>query len=66
MMGTRCALKDERLLPRNVDGMREGDWIVADYLDVVLHVLLLECAPVLTGSMTLERAAAVDLDAAAV
>ena len=30
--------QDERLLPRSVDGMREGDWIVADYLDVVLHV----------------------------
>jgi len=32
-------LKQEaRLLPRNVDGTREGAWIVADYLDVVLHV----------------------------
>ena len=30
--------QDERLLPRSVDGMREGAWIVADYLDVVLHV----------------------------
>ena len=30
--------QDQRVLPRNVDGMREGDWIVADYLDVVLHV----------------------------
>ena len=28
----------ERLLPRSVDGVREGAWIVADYLDVVLHV----------------------------
>ncbi len=30
--------QDERLLPRSVDGVREGAWIVADYLDVVLHV----------------------------
>ena len=30
--------KDGRILPRSVDGVREGDWIVADYLDVVLHV----------------------------
>ena len=26
------------LLPHSVDGEREGSWIVADYLDVVLHV----------------------------
>lgn len=29
---------DERLLPQSVDGAREGSWVVADYLDVVLHV----------------------------
>jgi ribosome-associated protein len=29
---------DTRLLPRAVDGERESTWIVADYLDVVLHV----------------------------
>ena len=32
-------LKQEgRLIPRAVDGVREGTWILADYLDVVLHV----------------------------
>jgi ribosome-associated protein len=32
-------LKDDvRLLPRSVDGERESTWIVADYLDVVLHI----------------------------
>jgi ribosome-associated protein len=30
--------KDDRALPRFLDGEREGTWIVADYLDVVLHV----------------------------
>lgn len=32
-------LKQEgRLLPRTVGGLPEARWIVADYLDVVLHV----------------------------
>lgn len=31
-------LKTEGLLPRAVDGVAEADWIIADYLDVVLHV----------------------------
>jgi len=30
--------KDERLLPRSIAGEAEATWIVADYLDVVLHV----------------------------
>jgi ribosome-associated protein len=30
--------KEGKLIPRAVDGQREGDWIIADYLDVVLHV----------------------------
>ena len=30
--------QENRLLPRSVDGAREATWIVADYLDVVLHV----------------------------
>jgi ribosome-associated protein len=29
---------EERVLPHAVDGEREGDWIVADFLDVVLPV----------------------------
>jgi len=30
--------QEERLIPRSVDGTQEGSWILADYLDVVLHV----------------------------
>ena len=29
---------DHRLIPRTADGTKEGTWILADYLDVVLHV----------------------------
>jgi ribosome-associated protein len=29
---------EDRLLPRSVEGERGGTWIVADYLDLVLHV----------------------------
>ena len=30
--------QDAGLFPASVDGQREGSWIVADYLDVVLHI----------------------------
>jgi ribosome-associated protein len=33
---------DLRLLPQSVAGTKEGTWIVADYLDVVLHVFTQE------------------------
>ena len=29
---------EQRMLPRSVDGTAESSWIIADYLDVVLHV----------------------------
>ena len=35
----RGRLKAEHeLRPRALEGANQGDWIVADYLDVVLHV----------------------------
>ena len=30
--------RDHGLLPRSADGEQEATWIVADYIDVVLHV----------------------------
>lgn len=33
---------DVRLLPTSVDGQREASWIVADYLDVVVHIFTQE------------------------
>jgi ribosome-associated protein len=29
---------EQQLIPRASDGTQEGTWILADYLDVVLHV----------------------------
>jgi ribosome-associated protein len=31
-------LKDEGRLPARVEGQREAEWVLADYLDCVLHV----------------------------
>ena len=30
--------RDDRIIPSNVSGEKEATWILADYLDVVLHV----------------------------
>ena len=30
--------RSRALIPRSADGVQEGTWILADYLDVVLHV----------------------------
>ena len=30
--------RDHGVIPHSADGTREGNWIVADYIDVVLHV----------------------------
>jgi len=32
-----AGLKLDKITPRATDGAREGTWIVADYIDVVLH-----------------------------
>ena len=32
--------KDEGLLPGSVEGEREAQWVLADYLDCVLHVFV--------------------------
>jgi ribosome-associated protein len=31
-------LKDDGLLPRRVEGERQGRWVLMDYLDVVVHI----------------------------
>jgi ribosome-associated protein len=60
-------LKQEgREIPRGVDGTREGNWIVADYLDVVLHVFTPEARAYYRLEELWGDVPAVELDAAAV
>jgi len=55
---------DDRVRPRAVEGVREGNWILVDYLDVVLHVF----TPETRGYYALEELwgdmPSVELDAA--
>ena len=59
-------LKALKLLPSGIDGVREGTWIVADYLDVVLHVFTPEARAYYKLEDLWNDVPAVDLDAAAV
>ena len=43
--------KEHKLSPRSTAGVREADWIVADYLDVVLHLF----TPEMRGFYRLEE-----------
>ena len=58
--------QDERLLPQSVDGVREGAWIVADYLDVVLHVFTPDAREYYRLEELWNDVPAVDVDVAAV
>ena len=58
--------QDERLLPQSVAGTREGAWIVADYLDVVLHVFTPEARAFYRLEELWNDVPAVAVDAAAV
>jgi len=59
-------LKKQKLLPAGLDGTREGTWIVADYLDVVLHVFTPEARAYYRLEELWNDVPAVALDAAAV
>ena len=59
-------LKEEgRLIPRSVDGTQEGTWILADYLDVVLHVFTPQARAFYKLEELWGDVPAVELDAAA-
>ena len=34
--------KDRKIMPRAVDGGAEASWIVLDYFDVIVHIMLVE------------------------
>ena len=57
---------DDGLLPRSVAGEREATWIVADYLDVVLHVFTPDAREFYRLEELWSDVPAVELDAAAV
>jgi ribosome-associated protein len=58
-------LKTQKLMPTSVDGVREGAWIIADYIDVVLHVFTPEARAYYRLEDLWSDVPAVALDAAA-
>jgi len=58
--------QDERALPTSVAGEPEGRWIVADYLDVVLHVFTPEAREYYRLEELWGDVPSIELDAAAV
>jgi ribosome-associated protein len=57
--------RDEQLMPRTIDGAQEGSWILADYLDVVLHVFTPEAREYYKLEELWSDVPAVELDTAA-
>jgi len=33
-------MKEQGYPPLNVEGMEAGDWVVVDFMDIVVHILL--------------------------
>jgi ribosome-associated protein len=57
--------QDYGLVPRSADGTQEGSWILADYLDVVLHVFTPDSREFYKLEELWSDVPAVELDAAA-
>jgi ribosome-associated protein len=56
---------EEGVVPQHVDGEREATWIVADYLDLVLHVFTPEARQFYRLEELWGDGPAIELDAAA-
>jgi ribosome-associated protein len=57
--------RSERLVPQHVEGEREATWIVADYIDLVLHVFTPEARRFYGLEELWGDVPAIELDAAA-
>jgi ribosome-associated protein len=57
--------REENLLPRSADGVQEGTWILADYLDVVLHVFTPDARDYYKLEQLWSDVPAIELEAAA-
>jgi ribosome-associated protein len=57
--------RDERAIPRSVEGEREATWIIVDYLDVVLHIFTPEARDYYRLEELWGDVPAVELEAAA-
>lgn len=57
--------RGERLVPQHVEGEREATWIVADYIDLVLHVFTPEARRFYGLEELWGDVPAIELDAAA-
>lgn len=56
---------EQELVPRSVDGVPEGTWILADYLDIVLHVFTPEARAYYRLEQLWGDVPAIELEAAA-
>jgi ribosome-associated protein len=34
------AMKERNEFPMHVEGMKEGDWVVVDFMEIIVHILL--------------------------
>jgi ribosome-associated protein len=57
--------REHRLVPQSVAGEREASWVVADYIDVVLHVFTPEARQFYRLEELWDDVPAVEVEAAA-
>jgi len=53
---------DDELLPRRIEGLPEGRWVLLDYLDCILHVFVAEARDTYRLDQLWGEAPRIDLD----